>query len=38
MLTSFVISFREGIKIFIVLIPLLLYYNKNKYIDLSKKL
>ena len=38
MLTSFVISFREGLEIFLVIIPLLLYYNKNKLTDMSNKL
>ncbi|GKX65183.1 FTR1 family protein [Inconstantimicrobium mannanitabidum] len=36
MLSSFIICFREGIEIFLVIIPLVVYFNKNKMYDMSK--
>ena len=36
MLTPFLICFREGIEIFLVIIPLVVYFNKNKMYEMSK--
>lgn len=36
MLSSFIICFREGIEIFLVIIPLVVYFNKNKMYEMSK--
>ena len=36
MLVPFLICFREGIEIFLVIIPLVVYFNKNKMYDMSK--
>ena len=36
MLASFIICFREGIEIFLVIIPLVVYFNKNKMYEMSK--
>lgn len=36
MLGPFIICFREGIEIFLVIIPLVVYYNRNKLYDMSK--
>lgn len=38
MLTPFIICFREGIEIFILIIPLALYFNKNKMYEMSKNI
>lgn len=36
MLAPFIICFREGIEIFLVIIPLVVYFNKNKMYEMSK--
>jgi len=36
MLASFIICFREGIEIFLVIIPLVVYFNKNKMYEMSR--
>lgn len=36
MLAPFIVCFREGIEIFLVLIPLIVYFNKNKLYNMSK--
>ena len=36
MLAPFIICFREGIEIFLVIIPLVVYFNKNKMYGMSK--
>ena len=36
MLAPFIICFREGIEIFLVIIPLVVYFNKNKMFEMSK--
>lgn len=36
MLTPFVICLREGLEIFLVIIPLIVYFNKNKLYSMSK--
>jgi high-affinity iron transporter len=36
MFTPFIISLREGIEIFLVIIPLVVYFNKNKLYGMSK--
>jgi high-affinity iron transporter len=36
MLATFIICFREGIEIFLVIIPLVVYFNKNKMYEMSK--
>lgn len=36
MLTPFIICFREGIEIFLVIIPLVVYFNKSKLYEMSK--
>lgn len=36
MLTPFIICFREGIEIFLVIIPLIVYFNKSKLYEMSK--
>lgn len=36
MLVPFLICFREGIEIFLVIIPLVVYFNKNKMYEMSK--
>jgi high-affinity iron transporter len=36
MFTPFIISLREGIEIFLVIIPLLVYFNKNKLYGMTK--
>jgi high-affinity iron transporter len=36
MLAPFIICFREGIEIFLVIIPLVIYFNKNKMYEMSK--
>ena len=36
MLAPFIICFREGIEIFLVIIPLVVYFNKNKLYEMSK--
>lgn len=36
MLAPFIICFREGIEIFLVIIPLVAYFNKNKMYEMSK--
>lgn len=36
MLAPFIICFREGIEIFLVIIPLIVYFNKNKMYEMSK--
>lgn len=36
MLASFIICFREGIEIFLIIIPLVIYFNKNKMYEMSK--
>lgn len=36
MLAPLIICFREGIEIFLVVIPLVIYFNKNKMYDMSK--
>lgn len=38
MLTPFVICLREGMEIFLVIIPLILYFNKNKMYGMSKSI
>jgi high-affinity iron transporter len=38
MLASFIICFREGIEIFLVIIPLVVYFNKNKMYEMSKSI
>lgn len=36
MLAPFIICFREGIEIFLVIIPLVVYFNRNKIYEMSK--
>ncbi len=36
MLAPFIICFREGIEIFLIIIPLVVYFNKNKLYQMSK--
>ncbi|WP_097027188.1 FTR1 family protein [Clostridium peptidivorans] len=36
MLAPFIICFREGIEIFLVIIPLVVYFNRNKMYEMSK--
>lgn len=36
MLAPFIICFREGIEIFLVIIPLVVYFNKNKMYEMSR--
>ncbi|WP_297421007.1 FTR1 family protein [Clostridium sp.] len=36
MFAPFIICFREGIEIFLVIIPLVIYFNKNKMYDMSR--
>jgi high-affinity iron transporter len=36
MFTPFIISFREGIEIFLVIIPLVVYFNRNKLYGMTK--
>jgi len=36
MLVPFIVLFREGIEIFLVIIPLVVYFNKNKMYEMSK--
>ena len=36
MLAPFIICLREGIEIFLVIIPLVVYFNKNKMYGMSK--
>jgi high-affinity Fe2+/Pb2+ permease len=36
MIAPFIICFREGIEIFLVIIPLVVYFNKNKMYEMSK--
>jgi len=36
MLAPFIICFREGIEIFLIIVPLVIYFNKNKMYELSK--
>ena len=38
MLAPFIICFREGIEIFLVIIPLVVYFNKNKMYEMSKSI
>lgn len=38
MITPFIICFREGIEIFLVIIPLAVYFNKNKMYGMSKSI
>lgn len=38
MLAPFIICFREGIEIFLVIVPLVVYFNKNKMYEMSKSI
>lgn len=38
MLASFIICFREGIEIFLVIIPLVVYFNKTKMYEMSRSI
>jgi High-affinity Fe2+/Pb2+ permease len=38
MITPFVISLREGLEIFLIIIPLIVFFNKNKMYDMTKNI